>query len=461
MKKGERFLGVMDCNNFFVSCERVFNPALEGRPVVVLSNNDGCAVSRSGEAKAIGIKMGMPAFKIQEEFCSKGVDVAMCSSNYTLYGDMSRRAIAILRGILGSSGGCSERNVDVYSIDEAFIDFGRLGADKVAALGREIVEKVRRGTGIPVSVGVSHSKTLAKAATRFAKKFRGYGGFCMIDSEEQRKKALSLLPVGDVWGIGFRSERRFKQEGIHTAENFVEKGPYWIKRNMGVYGLRTYEELLGKDVIRLENRALKQTITTSRSFGNLIYDLQQLRCAVSNFACACAQKLRAQNSSALYATVFLMTSFFRDDLPQHYPQAAVEFPEAEDSSIGIVEGCLKALDQIYLPGIAYKKAGVTVSGIVPNGHIQQNLYYQPDYERNRKLDLLMEQVNNRYGRSTLHLAVQGESAVFNRRIRRADFSGGGNTGVAERKEKWEMKRERLSPNYTTSLSDVLIVRAGA
>ena len=433
----------MDCNNFFVSCERVFNPSLEGRPVVVLSNNDGCAVSRSAEAKAIGVKMGMPAFKIREEFLSKGVDVAMCSSNYTLYGDMSRRAMKILKDIAG--------NVDVYSIDEAFVDFGSMAAEEVVALGREIVARVSKGTGIPVSVGCAHSKTLAKAATRFAKKFRGYGGFCLIGSEEQRRKALSLLPVEDVWGIGYRSVRKFSAMGILTAADFVAKGPYWVKKNMGVCGLRTYEELMGLDVIRLDHKQLKQTITTSRSFGELVYDLTQLRCAVSNFASSCAQKLRAQNSSAVYATVFLMTSFFREDLPQYYPQAVVEFPEAEDSSIGLVEGCLKALDQIYLPGIAYKKAGVTVSGIVPNGHIQQNLYYQPDYERNRKVDLLMDEVNRRYGRSSLHLAVQGESAIFNRKA-----SG----GIAERKEKWEMKRERLSPNYTKCLADVICVKAG-
>ncbi len=449
-EKQRRFLGVMDCNNFFVSCERVFDPSLEGKPVVVLSNNDGCAVSRSAEAKAIGIKMGMPAFKIEEEFIRKGVEVAMCSSNYTLYGDMSRRAMEILRGVVGKAG-CAERNVDVYSIDEAFVDFGSLAAEEVASLGREIVTRVTKATGIPVSVGTAHSKTLAKAATRFAKKYAGYRGYCMIDSEARRKKALSLLPLEDVWGVGYRSLRKFSAMGMNTAADFVERGPYWIKQHMGVCGLRTYEELLGSDVIRLDHRQLRQTITTSRSFGELVADLGQLRTAVSNFASSCARKLRAQRSSALYATVFLMTSFFREDLPQYYNRAAVEFPEAEDSSLGIVEGCLKALEQIYVPGYAYKKAGVTVSGIVPNGHIQQNLYYHPDYERNRRVDLLMDEVNRRYGRSSLHLAVQGESAIFNRKA-----SG----GIAERKEKWEMKRERLSPNYTTCLSDVICVKAG-
>ena len=437
----------MDCNNFFVSCERVFDPSLEGRPVVVLSNNDGCAVSRSAEAKALGIKMGTPAFKINEEF--PRADVIMRSSNYTLYADMSRRAMNVLRGLVG--------RIEVYSIDEAFIDFSGMRKDDVVRLGREIVFQVRKQTGLPVSVGAARSKTLAKAATKFAKKYSGYKGFCIIDSDEQREKALRLLPAGDVWGIGFRSEKKFSFLGISTAYDFVGKGAYWIKQNMGICGLRTYEELMGRSVIRLDNSALKQTITTSRSFGELVSDLTQLRCAVSNFASSCARKLRAQHSSAMYATVFLMTSFFREDLPQYYNKATYVFPEASDSTIDMVEGCLNALDEIFKSGYAYKKAGVTVSGIVPNGHIQQSLYYKSDCERMRKVDRLMDEVNHRYGKSSLHLAVQGESAIFNRRIKRTEFSGSGKTGVAERKEQWEMKRERLSGHYTTDLRDVILV----
>ncbi|MBR6465159.1 MAG: Y-family DNA polymerase [Bacteroidales bacterium] len=441
---GGRFIGVMDCNNFFVSCERVFNPSLEGRAVVVLSNNDGCAVSRSAEAKALGIKMGTPAFKIAQELESKGIDVVMCSSNYTLYADMSRRAMDVLRHLVG--------RIEIYSIDEAFVDFAGIGKDEVVRLGKEIVNRVRKETGLPVSVGVARSKTLAKAATRFAKKYPAYRGFCMIDSESQREKALRLLPAGDVWGIGFRSQKKFAALGISTAYDFVQKGAYWIKQNMGVCGLRTYEELLGRSVIRLDDKALKQTITTSRSFGELVSDLSQLRCAVSNFAASCAQKLRAQHSSAMYATVFLMTSVFREDLPQYYNNSTYIFEEAEDSTIGLVSGCLDALDEIYLPGYSYKKAGVTVSGIVPHGHIQQSLYYQSDYERMRKVDCLMDEVNRRYGKNRLHLAVQGSSAIFNRRQ---------TGGVAVGEEKWEMRRERLSPNYTTSLGDVITVKAGA
>ena len=435
-----RFIGVMDCNNFFVSCERVFNPSLEGRAVVVLSNNDGCAVSRSAEAKALGIKMGIPAFKIAQEFEGKGIEVVMCSSNYTLYADMSRRAMDVLRHLVG--------RIEIYSIDEAFVDFAGIGKDEVERLGKEIVSRVRKETGLPVSVGVARSKTLAKAATRFAKKYPAYKGFCMIDSESQREKALRLLPAGDVWGIGFRSQKKFAALGISTAYDFVRKGAYWIKQNMGVCGLRTYEELLGKSVIRLDDKALKQTITTSRSFGELVSDLSQLRCAVSNFAASCAQKLRAQHSSAMYATVFLMTSVFREDLPQYYNNSTYIFEEAEDSTIGLVSGCLDALDEIYLPGYSYKKAGVTVSGIVPHGHIQQSLYYKSDYERMRKVDCLMDEVNRRYGKNRLHLAVQGSSAIFNRRQ---------TGGVAVGEEKWEMRRERLSGSYTTDLRDVILV----
>lgn len=442
-QSGGRFIGVMDCNNFFVSCERVFNPSLEGRAVVVLSNNDGCAVSRSAEAKALGIKMGTPAFKIAQEFESKGTDVVMCSSNYTLYADMSRRAMDVLRQLAG--------RIEIYSIDEAFVDFAGLGKDEVGRLGKEIVSRVRKETGLPVSVGVAHTKTLAKAATRFAKKYPGYGGFCIIDTEQQREKALRLLPAGDVWGIGYRSQKKFAALGISTAYDFVQKGAYWIKQNMGVCGLRTYEELLGKSVIRLDSKALKQTITTSRSFGELVSDLSQLRCAVSNFAASCAQKLRAQHSSAMYATVFLTTSVFREDLPQYYNGATYVFEEAEDSTIGLVSGCLDALDEIYLPGYAYKKAGVTVSGIVPHGHIQQSLYYKSDYERMRKVDCLMDEINRRYGKNRLHLAVQGSSAIFNRRQK---------GGVVVGDEKWEMRRERLSGCYTTDLRDVILVHCG-
>ena len=199
-QSGGRFIGVMDCNNFFVSCERVFNPSLEGRAVVVLSNNDGCAVSRSAEAKALGIKMGTPAFKIAQEFESKGTDVVMCSSNYTLYADMSRRAMDVLRQLAG--------RIEIYSIDEAFVDFAGLGKDEVGRLGKEIVSRVRKETGLPVSVGVAHTKTLAKAATRFAKKYPGYGGFCIIDTEQQREKALRLLPAGDVWETALAQLRR-------------------------------------------------------------------------------------------------------------------------------------------------------------------------------------------------------------------------------------------------------------
>lgn len=440
---GGRFIGVMDCNNFFVSCERVFNPSLEGRAVVVLSNNDGCAVSRSAEAKALGIKMGTPAFKIAQEFDSKGIEVVMCSSNYTLYADMSRRAMDVLRHLVG--------RIEIYSIDEAFVDFAGLGKEDVVRLGMEIVYRVRKETGLPVSVGVAHTKTLAKAATRFAKKYPAYRGFCIIDTEQQREKALRLLPAGDVWGIGYRSQKKFAALGISTAYDFVQKGAYWIKQNMGVCGLRTYEELLGKSVIRLDSKALKQTITTSRSFGELVSDLSQLRCAVSNFAASCAQKLRAQHSSAMYATVFLTTSVFREDLPQYYNGATYIFEEAEDSTIGLVSGCLDALDEIYLPGYAYKKAGVTVSGIVPHGHIQQSLYYKSDYERMRKVDCLMDEVNRRYGKNRLHLAVQGSSAIFNRKQ---------TGGVAIGEEKWEMRRERLSGCYTTDLRDVILVHCG-
>ena len=438
----ERYFGVMDCNNFFVSCERVFNPGLEGKPVVVLSNNDGCAVSRSQEAKALGIKMGTPAFKIAQEYLSKGINVQMCSSNYTLYADMSRRVMRILRSIVGE--------VEVYSIDESFIEFIGMDLERIKTLSREIVEKVARFTGIPVCVGVAKTKTLAKVANKFAKKYPGYRRFCFISTEEQRLAALKLMPAEDVWGIGYRTMKRFNTEGIKTAYDFTCRHPYWIKKTMGVCGLRVYEELNGRSVISLGKAKDKKSITTSRSFGTMVESIEQLQTAVSNFATSCAQKLRAQSSAALYATVYLMTNPFREDLPQYFNSAVVEFPQATSSSLELVEGTLSALDKIYLPGFKYKKAGVLVSGIVPNGHIQQNLYYEQNTEKLSRIDLLMDDVNRRWGKGALHLAVQGNSALYN--LKRNEY------GVTPREEEWEMRREHLSGNYTTNLQEVITVR---
>ena len=420
---------VIDCNNFFVSCEKVFNPALEGRAVVVLSNNDGCVVSRSQEAKDMGVKMGMPAFQMEEQF---GNRVLPFSSNYKLYGDMSRRVMAILQELVPS--------MEIYSIDECFASFKGMDIRQIEEKAQEIVYKVRRFTGIPVCVGVAPTKTLAKVANWYAKKYKGYHGYCIIDTQEKRQKALQLLEIGEVWGIGRRYAKFLKGEGIHTALSFTQKSDWWVKKNMGVVGLRTKMELEGNPVAQLDVREEKKSITTSRSFGEMVSSLEELQSAVSSFASACAGKLRQQGSAAGCITVYILTNFFREDLPRYYNSITIKLPEASDSTFVLVEEALKGLKQIYRKGYLYKKAGVIVGEIVPCNAVQQNLFEHKDNVRLKSLNNVLDSVNARYGRDVLKIAVQG--------------------GLAEEgADKWVMKRTWLSGNYTTDIKEIIEIKA--
>ena len=440
--------GVIDCNNFFVSCEKAFNPLLEGRAVVVLSNNDGCVVSRSQEAKDIGIKMGMPAFQMEEQMglrvvpmeeLAKGAgkvwkkdEVVAFSSNYRLYGDMSSRVMGVLQELVPS--------MEIYSIDEAFASFKGVSGELMAQKAAEIVYKVRKYTGIPVCVGIAPTKTLAKVANWYAKKYKGYKGVCIIDSEEKRVKALQSLAIGEVWGIGRRYAKLLKGEGVVTAYDFVCKSAWWVKKNMGVVGLRTQMELKGTPVAQLDLREEKKSITTSRSFGEMVSALEELESAVSNFASSCAEKLRRQHSVAGHITVYILTNYYREDLPKYYNSITLAFAEATDSTMELVEYALKGLKQIYRKGYLYKKAGVMVGDISPADGVQQNLFEQRDTEKLRSINLLLDSVNSRYGKDMLKIAVQG--------------------GLEDdHKEKWTMKRSSLSGNYTTDIKDIINIKA--
>ena len=422
---------VIDCNNFFVSCERVFNPALEGKPVVVLSNNDGCVVSRSQQAKDLGVKMGMPAFQMEERYEWK--DVISFSSNYKLYGDMSRRVMTVLQELVPS--------MELYSIDEAFASFTGMSAELIKEKCEEIVYKVRKYTGIPVCVGVAPTKTLAKVANWYAKRYRGYHGYCIIDSEQKRKKALELLEIGEVWGIGRRYSKFLKGEGVHTALAFTQKSAWWVKKNMGIVGLRTQMELNGTPVANLDIREEKKSITTSRSFGEMVSSLEELESAVSSFAASCAGKLRHQHSAAGMMTVYILTNFHREDLPRYYNSITIKFPEATDSTMELVGEALKGLKQIYRKGYLYKKAGVIVGDIVPSDGVQQNLFEEKDIGKIKSLNNVLDSVNAKYGKDVLRIAVQGSFEKC---------SG---------KEKWVMKREHLSGNYTTDIKDIINIKA--
>lgn len=413
---------LVDCNNFFASCERVFNPALRDKPVVVLSNNDGCIIARSNEAKKLGIKMGDPYFKSRDILRKNGV--AVFSSNYALYGDMSARVIQTLATFV--------KDLEVYSIDEVFLDMR--GYEKYYDLvdyGREMIRITAKNTGIPLSGGIAATKTLAKVANKFAKKYRGYRSVCMLDTDARIEKALKLFDVGDVWGIGRRYEKKLRQYGIATAWDFIHRPEGWVRSQMGVEGVRTWKELQGVPCFDLELPRSKKSICTSRSFPVELADFDTLYEAVANFAASCARKLREQHLCAGAVTVFIHSNFFRDDLPPFYQSRTLALPLASNASAELIIAAGAVLKAIYSRGYAFKKAGVIVTELTPDDEVQGNLFYQVDRERQRRLYGVFDSINRKIAPGMLKLAVQG--------------NGKG----------WGMNRQFLSRRFTTDWNDLL------
>lgn len=407
--------GLIDCNNFFVSCERVFNPSLCGRPVVVLSNNDGCCIARSNEAKALGIAMGTPVFQIKELI--ERENVAVYSSNYTLYGDMSARVMSLIAEAVPS--------LEVYSIDEAFVDLH--GIADTERLARDLVKRITRGTGIPVSMGIAPTMTLAKMGSKFAKKFAGYRQVCFIDNDEKRQRALELTPVSDVWGIGRRMTRSLAAYGIDTAARFAARPGEWVRKAYSIVAERTWRELRGEPCLGLASvRAAKQQICTSRSFGQMISDYQGVRESVASHAAACARKLREQKTYARQLTVFILTNRFRDDLPQNNRSYTIRFATPTADSAEIVEAAETALRAIFVKGFQYKKSGVIVGEITDTA--QRDLFDTIDRDKRRRLMSVIDSINAD-ARDKVKLAVQGD---------RAD---------------WRLKSERLSRRFSTRLEE--------
>ena len=406
---------LVDCNNFYASCERAFNPYWNGRPVVVLSNNDGCVIARSNEAKKIGIKMGIPAYQIRTEI--EQYNIGVFSSNYTLYGDMSNRVMSMLSSY--------SPNVEVYSIDECFLDFSGFSLYDPKIYGEEIVRSVTKGTGIPVSMGIATTKTLAKVANKFAKKYKGYKGVCIIDTEEKRIKALNRTEISDVWGIGHRHAKRLEKYGIRNAYDFSQMPKNWVRQQMTVVGERTWKELIAP---------AKKQICTSRAFGQTIADIEGLKEAVSSFASICAGKLRKQKSCAQSLMVFIHTNNFREDLPQYFKNCVIKLPVPTNSTPEIVHYAIAALQNIYRKGYYFKKAGVILMDIVPDNAIQQNIFDAVDREKHKKLMEVVDRLNSGYSRNNLSLAVQGG------------------------RRKWKLKQELLSPCYTTKLNDIIKIK---
>lgn len=430
-----KMYALVDCDNFFCSCERVFAPDLEGVPLVVLSNNDGCVVARSKEAKKLGVPMGQPFYQMKQLFPDSGI--IPFSSNYELYADMSARVMATLRSVTPE--------VHQYSIDEAFLLLEGMERYDLKKWGEEVAAKVKKWTGIPISIGIAPTKTLAKVAARMAKKYAGYKKCCVIETEEQRVKALQLTDVEDVWGIGRRHARSLKTQGVFTAYMFTQKPGYWVRKLYHVTGERTWLELLGKDVLPFESMERKrESIMTSRTFPGMFTSVDELTPHIANYAARCALKLRKQKSVCSLVSVFARTNPFREDLPQFSGSAAYVFPTPTSTTGEIVEASLKLLKEMFRPGFCYKRAGVMVDRIAPADAIQPDLF-DFDPEKRCKLDAIastMDKINAMLGNDTVIVAAQQypdkEDSGANIKFSKA------------------VKRDLLSPPYSTSIDSFLV-----
>ena len=425
---------LVDCNNFFVSCERVFRPDLDGKPVVVLSNNDGCVVSRSNEAKAMGIAMGVPFYKVKG-YVDEGQLVAF-SSNYALYGDLSNRVMSLLADAVPE--------IEIYSIDEAFLHLDGIPLEKIPGFCRELVQKIGRWVGVPVSIGVAPTKTLAKISSHFAKKYKGYKGVCLMDTDEKRLKALKLTPIDEVWGIGRRLAPKMLAKNVRTALDFVQRPKEWVAANFNVNGIRTWEELRGKACLEAEMEDRRKSISTSRSFADMLDDEKELILRVSDFAAMCAHKLRSEGSAAYDVTVFLLTNRFRNDLAQYFPSVTVRLEVAASSTQEIVGAALKAFRTIYRPGYRYKKAGVTVSGIVPADEVQ-GVIFGFDEDLRRKQDRLSKVIDDVNAAAEASGCASGNSLLRLATQRPGHYADG-------------IRSEFRSPLYSTSIDEIIKVR---
>lgn len=440
-------IALADCNNFYCSCERVFRPDLVGKPVVVLSNNDGCIIARSEEAKALGYKMGDPFYQMKEKLEAEGV--AIFSSNYTLYGSLSNRVMSMLSHY--------SPQLDQYSIDESFFEVDKSiasaffqenqSSEKTDSLlhryGARISSDVLRAVGIPISIGIAETKTLAKIGSKFAKKYKGYQGCCLIDTEERRHKALSLFPIEDVWGIGRQIARKLDYMGIRTAAQLADQKESWVRCHFNITTVRTWKELNGENCISIEELPQKKSICTSRSFADEgISDKNVMEEAVANFAVRCTEKLRRQGSVCQGVTVFAWTSRFNDHVPEYTIHDSLVLPIATDAQDEIVGAALTILRARYPKSVSdrpdisfrFKKAGVILWQISPSTPREQDLFDPINRERQKALMAAIDAINHKNGYGTIRQAIQGTDCRF------------------------DLKREYMSKRFTTDISDILEVK---
>jgi DNA polymerase V len=416
---------LVDCNNFYASCERVFNPKLDKKPIVILSNNDGCVISRSNEAKALGIPMGAPAFKYDPLF--KRNKVHVFSSNFPLYGDMSSRVMNILSSYTP--------NIEIYSIDEAFLELKGFENYNLEEYGKEIRKKILKWTGIPVSIGFAATKALAKVANRISKKFdKKTKGVYVISSEEKRKKALKWLKIEDVWGIGYKHSERLKNHNINKAYDFIKLPDNWVRKQMSVVGLRLKKELEGESVLSLEEkRSPKKAIATTRSFEKNLTCFEDLKERISTFSICCSEKLRFQKSNCNSIYVFIKSNRHQKNKSQYRNGIVMTLPYGSNSSITISKYAVEGLKKIYKRGIEYKKAGVIVLGLVPNSRVQLNIF-EKENPKHQILMKTLDFITKKEGPNKIKLASQDLKRV------------------------WKMKQTKLSSRYTTELKEIIALK---
>ena len=410
-----------DCNNFFASCERVFRPELDGRPVIVLSNNDGCAVARSNEAKALGIKMGDPYFKIRGLAAAHGV--AVFSSNFALYGDMSRRVQEVLRSFAPS--------VEAYSIDEAFLDLRGMKVEDYAAYAREVSAACRRLTAIPVSVGVAPTKTLAKIASKLCKQYPKLRGGCYLGRPQDIEKVLRKFPVSDVWGIGRRSQKKLESMCVTTAWDYASLSESTVRMMFRLPGWRTWKELRGEPCIEFEDLVEpRQSICVSRSFTEEIRELPLLSEQTANFASSAASKLREQGSAVREMCVFALTNRFKSSEPQTFASSVRVFPDPTDDYRIILSAVSAATAELYRPGYGYKKAGVVFTKLEDKAGIVPSLFADGALQlRESRLSAALDSISASYGRGAVRFGTQGDGHILS-------------------------SRDHQSPHYTTLWSDL-------
>jgi len=418
-------IAIVDCNNFYASCERVFNPKLEGKPVVVLSNNDGCVIARSEEAKQLGIKMGALAFEMEGFFVQNKVHVF--SSNYTLYGSLSNRVIKVLASFVD--------DMEVYSIDEAFLDLSNYKTEEIVNLCIQIRSAVKDSVGIPVTIGIAPTKTLAKVANRYAKKKCKEIGVYFLDSPEKIQTTLSLTEIGDVWGIGSKHKFRLSQMGVLTAADFTKLSNEWVRNHMTVVGERMLQELKGIPCIEMELEASpKKGICSARSFGKLLSNKQDIAEALANYTHSCAVKLRLQKSCTTSISVFIQTNPHRLQEKQYFNSITIPLNVATNTSNELIKYAMWGLDKIYRTGYNYKKVGVMMTHFTPESQIQGGLFDKVKRDRDNKLMKTLDSCNKALGKDLVRFARQGY------------------------KGNWKLKQERLSPCYTTDIKQILTIR---